>query len=99
MTAITPIHANDVISRKEGNLVSDMGGEKVMMSIASGKYYNLGSTGGRIWELIAEQRKLDELIEALAVEYDIQPEQCREQVVPFLEHLSREGLIDISRGV
>jgi hypothetical protein len=76
-----------------------MGGEKVMMSISSGKYYNLGSTGGRIWELIAEEHTLDELIETLAAEYDIQPDQCREQVVPFLEHLSREGLIAISRGV
>lgn len=99
MTAITPIDANDVVTRKDGNLVSDMGGEKVMMSISSGKYYNLGSTGGRIWELIAEERTLNNLIETLAAEYDIQTEQCREQVVSFLEHLSREGLINISRGV
>ncbi|MGO4529376.1 lasso peptide biosynthesis PqqD family chaperone [Paenibacillus sp. 2TAF8] len=99
MTAITPIHAKDVVTRKEGNLVSDMGGEKVMMSISSGKYYNLGSTGGRIWEMITEQRTLDELIETLASEYNVDPDQCREQVVPFLEHLLREGLIDISRGV
>ncbi|MDT0121895.1 lasso peptide biosynthesis PqqD family chaperone [Paenibacillus sp. RRE4] len=99
MTAITPIDSNDVVIRKEGNLVSDMGGEKVMMSISSGKYYNLGSTGGRIWELIVEEKTLNELIETLATEYDIQAEQCRDQVVAFLEHLSREGLINISRGV
>ncbi|MGQ8871408.1 lasso peptide biosynthesis PqqD family chaperone [Paenibacillus sp. TSA_86.1] len=98
MTAITPIHVNDVVTRKEGHLVSDMGGEKVMMSISSGKYYNLGSTGGQIWELIAEGRTLDELIETLAAEYDVASDQCREQVVPFLEHLLGEGLIDISRG-
>ncbi|MCM3131523.1 lasso peptide biosynthesis PqqD family chaperone [Paenibacillus polysaccharolyticus] len=99
MTAIKPIYTNDVITRKEGNLVSDMAGEKVMMSIASGKYYNLGSTGGRIWELIAEERTLEELIETLAMEYDIGPDECREQVISFLEHLSREGLIHISSGV
>ena len=28
--------------QKEGNVVSDMDGEKVMLSIHNGKYYNLG---------------------------------------------------------
>ena len=34
----------------KGNIVSDMGGEKVMLSIENGKYYNLGEMGGEIWE-------------------------------------------------
>ena len=42
MTATTPMNVEDRVTRKEGNLVSDMGSEKVMMSISSGKYYNLG---------------------------------------------------------
>ena len=29
-----------------------MDGEKVMLSIEKGKYYNLGLLGGVIWELI-----------------------------------------------
>ena len=36
----------------KGNIVSDMGGEKVMLSVNKGKYYNLGEIGGDIWELI-----------------------------------------------
>ncbi|MBB6018958.1 hypothetical protein HNR77_000015 [Paenibacillus sp. JGP012] len=96
MTAGTKINANDRVKRKEGNLVSDMGGEKVMMSITSGKYYNLGNTGGRIWELIAEEQTLEQLIQALAAEYDIEPERCGEQVMSFLEHLLREDLIEVT---
>ena len=37
-----------VIVQSEGFLVSDMDGEKVMLSIDNGKYYNLGEIGGRI---------------------------------------------------
>ncbi|MEK4661966.1 lasso peptide biosynthesis PqqD family chaperone [Priestia sp. FSL H7-0729] len=99
MTATTPMNVEDRVIRKEGNLVSDMGSEKVMMSISSGKYYNLGSTGGRIWDLIEEERTLGEVVEVLAAEYEIEPDVCREQVVQFLEHLSREDLIDVTRGV
>ncbi|MFS0870091.1 lasso peptide biosynthesis PqqD family chaperone [Paenibacillus xylanilyticus] len=86
----------DRVKQKEGNLVSDMGGEKVMMSIQSGKYYNLGSTGGRIWDLLAEERTLADLVEVLASEYEIDADTCHEQVVQFLEHMSREGLINIA---
>lgn len=99
MTATTPMNVEARVIRKEGNLVSDMGSEKVMMSISSGKYYNLGSTGGRIWDLIEEERTLGEVVEVLAAEYEIEPDVCHEQVVQFLEHLSREGLIDVTRGV
>jgi hypothetical protein len=52
----------------EGNLVSDMNGEKVMMSILNGKYYNLGTIGGRIWELIASPRSAGQIVELLMTE-------------------------------
>ncbi|WP_127536562.1 lasso peptide biosynthesis PqqD family chaperone [Paenibacillus illinoisensis] len=85
----------DRVKQKEGNLVSDMGGEKVMMSIQSGKYYNLGSTGGRIWELLSQERTIADLVDILASEYEIDTDTCQVQVIPFLEHMSREGLIDV----
>ncbi len=40
---------NHLISQMEGNIVSDMDGETVMLCIQSGKYYNLGELGGEIW--------------------------------------------------
>lgn len=38
------IDVNHVIVQVEGNIVSDMDGEKVMLSIKNGKYYNLGES-------------------------------------------------------
>ena len=35
-----------------------MGGEKVMLSVKNGKYYNLGEIGGEIWELIRGRLQL-----------------------------------------
>ena len=46
------------ISQIKGNIVSDMSGEKIMLSIEKGKYYNLGEIGGEIWELIQGERYL-----------------------------------------
>ena len=51
------IFLNQEVTQGKGNIVSDMGGEKVMLSIENGKYYNLGEMGGEIWDLIQEQLK------------------------------------------
>ncbi|MEH7510936.1 lasso peptide biosynthesis PqqD family chaperone, partial [Priestia megaterium] len=48
---ILPKH---VVTQSEGNIVSDMGNEKVMLNIENGKYYNLGEIGGDIWESISK---------------------------------------------
>jgi len=47
------IAADCTVVQKPGAIVSEMNGEKVMLSVENGKYYNLGRQGGRIWELIA----------------------------------------------
>ena len=40
---INEMSLKSVVSQVEGQIVSDMGGEKVMLSIPNGKYYNLGA--------------------------------------------------------
>lgn len=84
-----------VVVQAEGNIVSDMGNEKVMMSVGKGKYYNLGEVGGRIWELMATPITVSLLVDLLTAEYDIEREACQKQVGAFLESLHKEDLIRI----
>ncbi|MFB4168919.1 lasso peptide biosynthesis PqqD family chaperone [Virgibacillus sp. JSM 102003] len=83
-----------MVSQKEGNIVSDMDGEKVMLSIHNGKYYNLGEMGGEIWELIKEPIIVQNLIAALTEQYDVEYSECEEQVLSFLTLLLEEGIVD-----
>lgn len=78
----------------KGNIVSDMGGEKVMLSIESGKYYNLGEIGGRIWELIEHPVPLAEVVGVLTAEYEVERTECEQHVISFVEMLLQEGLIE-----
>jgi len=91
--AVTPIALDRRLVRVSGQFASDMGGEKVLMSVASGKYYNLGAVGGRIWELLEEPRSVRELTEALTAEYDVDAGTCAAQIEPFLQLLLKESLI------
>lgn len=87
------IMLNDIVEQCDGNIVSDMDGEKVMLSIQKGKYYNLGEMGGQIWERIKEPIIVSELIDHLLSEYNVKKDECERQVLSFLNLLLKEELI------
>ena len=82
-----------VLSRREGLMTADMNGSAVMMDIMSGKYYNLGEVGGRIWEMLEEPMTLGALVQKLTAEYDVSAERCRSDMLPFLNTLIERGLL------
>lgn len=88
---------NSIIVQIPGNVVSDMDGEKIMLNIKNGKYYNLGSLGGVIWELLKLPTSFDSLVLTLLSEYDVEREVCEEEVYRFVENLYLEGLISVSQ--
>lgn len=90
--------ANGLVAQSEGYLVSDMNGEKVMLSMESGKYFNLGEIGGRIWELVAQPTSVPTLVSRLVSEYDIESDICEQQVSLFLQQMESEGLVQVKRG-
>lgn len=85
----------NVVAQEPGNVVSDMNGEIVMLSIQQGNYYNLGEMGGVIWSKINEPTLISKLIKDLTDEYDVSPLECEEQVMSFLDHLVKEHLITV----
>ncbi|WP_078553430.1 lasso peptide biosynthesis PqqD family chaperone [Bacillus alkalicellulosilyticus] len=89
------ISIDAAVVQGQGNIVSDMDGEKVMLSIHNGKYYNLGELGGEIWELIGKETLVSEVIASLLNSYEVDKETCEEQVISFLQMLHQEGLIQI----
>ncbi|WP_047983999.1 lasso peptide biosynthesis PqqD family chaperone [Ornithinibacillus californiensis] len=82
-----------VVSQVTGNITSDMAGEKVMLSITNGKYYNLGEVGGDIWDLIKEPISVSEIIDIMVTKYEVDIKDCEQQVLQFLEQLLKEELI------
>ncbi|MFE0557446.1 lasso peptide biosynthesis PqqD family chaperone [Paenibacillus sp. NPDC058910] len=91
------ITTDALVVQSEGFLVSDMDGEKVMLSIENGKYYNLGRIGGRIWEFISSPVTISNMVDQLVLEYEIEPELCEQQVRLFLKQLATEGLVQVDK--
>ena len=78
-------------------LSADLHNEIVLMSLDSGSYYGLEGTARRIWELIATPCTLTELSAQLSKEFQVTPEQCVEDISPFLDELLAEGLLVVDR--
>ncbi|HWJ76737.1 MAG TPA: lasso peptide biosynthesis PqqD family chaperone [Niallia sp.] len=89
---LLPTH---IVSQGEGNIVSDMGGEKVMLSIGNGKYYNLGEIGGVIWDLAKKPITIDQVVTKLVSQYEVEKNECEQQVMKFVKQLIDEGLLII----
>lgn len=92
------VSTGHIITQGEGNIVSDMDGEKVMLSIENGKYYNLGEMGGVIWDLIKIPTSINQLVDTLLAEYEVEKSECEEQVMAFLKMLNGEGLIKVEEA-
>jgi hypothetical protein len=94
MVIKTNISLTDMVVQGKGNIVSDMGAEKVMLSVKNGKYYNLGEIGGYIWGLLESPALISDVVKALISIYHVEEVDCEKQVLAFVEHLFEEGLIE-----
>ena len=88
-----PITKDTVVSRTKEVLASEMDGETIMMSIASGSYYGMDNIGSRIWELIAEPIRVSDLCDRLMEEFDVEIDQCLADVIAFLNELGENRLV------
>ncbi|WP_066067784.1 lasso peptide biosynthesis PqqD family chaperone [Neobacillus soli] len=95
MISTKKVSLTSIITQTEGNVVSDMDGEKVMLSIESGNYYNLGELGGEIWDLIKSPMEINHLVNTLLLKYQVEKEECEQHVLSYIEQLEKERLIQI----
>lgn len=73
-------------------LAAEVDGELVMLDPATSRYFGLADTGMRIWQLLEEPRSVDDLVATLVAEYEVEPEQCTDEVMAFLDQLEQAGL-------
>lgn len=69
--------------------------EAVILDLQSGVYYGLDPVGARIWELIQEPNLLSEVRDTILDEYEVEREQCENDLCAFIDELIVNGLVDI----
>jgi PqqD family protein of HPr-rel-A system len=75
-----------------------MDGETIVVDPRLGEVHLFNETASRIWELLETASSTDDLVAALAQEYEGAPdEELRREVETFLSDLGSKGLLE-SRG-
>lgn len=86
---------NTVIIRNTALKPVDIEGQLGMLSAETGKYIVLNPVGARIWDFAAEPVSVADIVVRLTEEFDVSPDDCRDQLLPYLENLNKEKLIGI----
>ncbi|MFW5944368.1 MAG: lasso peptide biosynthesis PqqD family chaperone [Bacteroidota bacterium] len=91
------ITEDSYIKRNKEVFASEIDEEVVMMNVDTGKYYGMDTVGSRIWELIAEEIQVKDVIGKLMEEYDVEEEQCKNDVLEFLNELYENKLVQVTK--
>lgn len=72
---------------------SNTGTDVYMMSIENGEYYGANEIGARIWTLLEEPIRVDQIYHHLLQEYQIDEATCKKETQDFLVSLYEKNLI------
>lgn len=70
-----------------------IGGETIVLNLANSRYFTITGVGTRLFELLAEDRGVDELVGTIAEEYDVDPAVARRDIDSFLDRLREAQLL------
>jgi hypothetical protein len=91
--ADAPITGSTIVSRSPTVLTAEVDGETVMMSIEHSRYYGLDAVGGDIWRRIDPPCSFDELVDALAADYDADRAVIAADVRALLERMRERDAV------
>ena len=89
------IALDSIVVATKDQVSADLSGEAAILNLTSGIYYGLNEVGASIWKLIQEPKTVNEVKETILHEYDVDPGQCKADLLGLLEDLLSRGLIEV----
>jgi hypothetical protein len=84
----TVVQAGDVVSE-------ELGTEVVMLRLVSNAYYSTNDIGAEIWKRIKHPIRVSDLVNDLIQVYEVDGNQCAQDVLRFLNDAYSEGTVAI----
>jgi len=84
---------DSILFASDEQVSSKVADEEVILNLENGTYYGLDPIGARIWDLIQEPVAVKSLVDRLLEEYDVDRDQCLEDVLALLRDMHDEGLV------
>lgn len=82
-----------ILTRSDEVLFQEVGGEAVLLDLASEQYFGLDPVGTRIWDLLDGQTALDQVHATLCAEYEADPQRIGDDLLVLARALADAGLV------
>lgn len=84
----------DSVVAASGELVSaNLDGEVVILGFQSGSYYSLDQVGAFVWDRLQQPQQVSQIRDAILNEYDIDVQQCEQDLLDLLNRLANRQLV------
>jgi len=70
-----------------------IGGETIVLDLPSSQYFAITGIGSRVFQLLAEEQSLDDLVATILAEYEVDEATARRDVETFIDRLRQAQLL------
>jgi hypothetical protein len=74
-------------------LEAELGDELMALDAEGGNCFGFNKVAKSVWRQLERPKSFNELKEALLAEFDVDSEQCREELRDLLDELQAKGLV------
>src|SRR5471030_1114420 len=82
----------------DGVVFRELDGEAVILNLDSGVYFGLDRVGTRVWQLLEQHGRVEEVVDHLLEQYEVEPDRLRTEVAQLVATLVEKGLIVAATG-
>ncbi len=68
-------------------------GETIVLDLPNSQYFAITGVGSRVFELLGEERTLDDLVTTVVAEYEVDEPTARRDVSAFVDRLRQAQLL------
>lgn len=85
-------------SRRPTLVTANLGAELAVLDLAHDSYLGFNATAAQIWRLLQEPHSLEQICDAMLLEFQVDAGRCRVEISLLLESLLAADLISESDG-
>lgn len=68
--------------------------EVVILDVPSGRYFSLNAVGVVVWDRLADEATIDDLVAAVTAEFEVDPDTARSDIDGLVASLTEAGLLE-----
>lgn len=86
---------NSLVVATGAQVSTDLAGKKAILHLKNRTYYTLDDVASPIWQLIQKEQRVQDIYQGLLKRYDVDPAQCQQDLLLFLQQLADQDLIEV----